>query len=301
MRIAQSDLRGLLVFRAIVEHDGFKGAQLALGMSQSTISFHLKALEDRLGFELCRRGRSGFSLTQRGRDVFDASKGVVSALLNFEGRLGELQQRIVGTIRIGIVDTTITDPLSPVSRAIATCMCEPGKPEIKLSVSHPHVLAGELEKGGIDLAISPETEFFSGVSSTPIYREYSTLYCGWNHPLFNHRGKMSKSDVMKHAFVIRPYANNKDLKFFRDAEVRAYASNMEAQAMFILSGKVIGYLPEHYARTWVEAGKMKPILSPKTRLSSQFVLLTSAMTEPTPLSKLFAQEIQKHAREPDIS
>jgi DNA-binding transcriptional LysR family regulator len=295
MRIAQTDLRGLLVFRAIVEHDGFTGAQLALGMSQSTISFHLKALEERLGFELCRRGRSGFRLTQRGRDVYDASKGLMGSLSNFESRLGELRHQVVGTIRLGIVDTTITDPLSPISKAIATCMSQEGQPEIQVSVSHPRVLAAELEKGGIDIAISPHTEFFGKFESVPLYREYSTLYCGNNHPLFAGKKRLSIGDVAKYDFVIRPYANKKDLTFFKNANVRAYASNMEAQAMFILSGKVIGYLPEHYAKAWVSASEMKPLLSPQTRISSQFLLLTGPFVEPTPLLKMFVRELREHS------
>ena len=73
MRLSPADFRSLMVFRAIVEHRGFTGAQLALGMSQSTVSFHLKSLEERLGFQLCRRGRGGFKLSERGQEVFERS------------------------------------------------------------------------------------------------------------------------------------------------------------------------------------------------------------------------------------
>ncbi|MGO7888897.1 LysR family transcriptional regulator, partial [Rhizobium ruizarguesonis] len=54
------------MFRAVVDHKSFLGAQIALGLSQSAVSFHIKALEDRLGFKLCQRGRSVFELTDRG-------------------------------------------------------------------------------------------------------------------------------------------------------------------------------------------------------------------------------------------
>jgi DNA-binding transcriptional LysR family regulator len=295
MRIAQTDLRGLMVFRAIVEHDGFTGAQLALGMSQSTISFHLKALEERLGFDLCHRGRGGFRLTQRGRDVYDASKGLIGSVSTFESRLGELRNQVVGTIRLGIVDTTITDPLSPVSRAIGVCMSQEGRPQIEVCVSHPRILAAELEKGGIDIAITPHTEFLGKFESVPLYREYSTLYCGTTHPLFSGKKKLSIKEVAKHDFVIRPYANKKDLTFFKNANVRAYASNMEAQAMFILSGKVIGYLPEHYAKAWVSASEMKPLVSPQTRISSQFLVVMSPSVEPTPLLKMFVSQLRERS------
>ena len=39
----------------------------------------------------------------------------------------------------------------------------------------------------------------------------------------------------------------------------ATASHMEAIATLILSGHHIGYLPDHYARPWVEADHLRPI------------------------------------------
>ena len=106
MQLAQSDLRSLAVFRAVVEHKSFLGAQIALGLSQSAISFHIKALEDRLGFKLCRRGRSGFDLTDRGAIVHERSKALFLALNAFESDIGTLKNRITGTLRLGPVSYT---------------------------------------------------------------------------------------------------------------------------------------------------------------------------------------------------
>lgn len=91
MLLAQSDLRSLTVFRAVVDHKSFLGAQIALGLSQSAVSFHIKALEDRLGFKLCQRGRSGFELTDRGAIVHERSKGLFLALNAFESDIGALK------------------------------------------------------------------------------------------------------------------------------------------------------------------------------------------------------------------
>src|SRR5258708_26858822 len=62
VKIANSDLTSLSVFRAVVEHRSFLGAQVAFGLSQSAVSFHIKAIEQRVGFRLCRRGSGGFEL-----------------------------------------------------------------------------------------------------------------------------------------------------------------------------------------------------------------------------------------------
>ena len=60
MNLSEGDLRLLRVFAKVVEAGGFSAAQIELNVSQSTISTHMTALEQRLGMRLCERGRSGF-------------------------------------------------------------------------------------------------------------------------------------------------------------------------------------------------------------------------------------------------
>ncbi len=57
--VANVDLRLLRVFATIVECQGFSAAQAELNISQSTISNHMLALEERLKCKLCQRGRGG--------------------------------------------------------------------------------------------------------------------------------------------------------------------------------------------------------------------------------------------------
>ncbi|WP_243747190.1 LysR family transcriptional regulator [Yersinia pestis] len=60
------DLRLLRVFKAVVDCGGMSAAELELNISLSTISKHIKDLEQRLGLTLCQRGREGFAVTERG-------------------------------------------------------------------------------------------------------------------------------------------------------------------------------------------------------------------------------------------
>jgi len=62
MRLSGTDFRLLKVFDAVVRHGGFAAAQTELNVGLSTISNHITALEQRLGFSLCQRGRGGFKL-----------------------------------------------------------------------------------------------------------------------------------------------------------------------------------------------------------------------------------------------
>ena len=104
MRVSGSDLRLLQVFDAVVRHGGFAAAAVDLNVSQSTISNHMTALEERLGFVLCQRGRGGFHMTEKGRAVWEAGRQLEKALQDFSTDVASVRGELRGELRIGILD-----------------------------------------------------------------------------------------------------------------------------------------------------------------------------------------------------
>ena len=298
MQLAQSDLRSLTVFRAVVEHKSFLGAQITLGLSQSAVSFHIKALEDRLGFKLCRRGRSGFELTDRGAIVHERSKGLFLALNAFESDIGTLKNRITGTLRLGLVDNTITDSDLPIHRVIARISEKAPEARVELVIDAPDALLSEIANGGLDIALLPETQPYQGLKLSRLREEVHSLYCAKGHPLFGvGEGELSVERIETFDFVVRPYANMRELQYFPGARTRAAASNMEAQAMFVMSGHYLGYLPDHYARDWVQKGHFRSLMAETTRIQSAFVLATRSAEKPSTILDFFIRELAGFASE----
>jgi DNA-binding transcriptional LysR family regulator len=297
MRLSATDIRALTVFRAIVEHGGFTGAQLALAMSQSTISFHLKGLEERLGFSLCQRGRRGFELTARGTAVYEHSQSLLTALSALESELGELRHRVTGTLRVGIVDSTITDASLGIEDVVDRFLGRASEVELRIVVASPEQLITEMAKGGLDVAISPRIASLPGYRQIDFHQELHSLYCGARHPLFSAQA-VTRAEIEKHPFVVRPYANKSELLHFPNVQVRAYASNMEAQAMYILSGHMLGYLADHAARVWGSSGRLRVLMAPDTQIRSSFVVVSHGQQQPSLPQKLFVQELMRRVRPP---
>lgn len=296
MRLSPADLKALSVFRAIVEHGGFLGAQVALNLSQSAVSFHLKSLEERLGYQLCRRGRAGFPLTDRGAIVYERSKALLAAMSAFESELGELRVKVTGTIRLGIVDNTITDPGLPIRDVIHDFLRKSDGAQVEISIGEPEQLISEVGSSGIDIALLPETHRYKGLDFTRFYEEVHSLYCGRRNALFGLPSReLTAESVETHAFVVRPYANLRELQHYRRARVGAHASNMEAQAMFILSGHFLGYLPDHYASRWVANRELRPLLPETTRIRSPFYIVTRVMARRPLLMRAFIEDLLAHA------
>jgi LysR family transcriptional regulator, transcriptional activator for bauABCD operon len=292
LKISQNDLTSLSVFRAVVEHRSFLGAQVAFGLSQSAVSFHIKAIEQRLGFRLCRRGRGGFELTDRGAVVYEQSKAVFLGLGAFENAIAALKNTVAGTLRLGLVDNTVTDPDMPIHRIIASLNRKAPEVRITIEIKPPELLISEIGNGGIDIAIIPETQKYPGLRFSLLRDELQSLYCGSAHPLFQiAASKITPAVVGRHPFVVRPYAKGFELQHVPDAVARTAVSSLEAQAMLVLSGLYLSYLPNHYAKAWVEQGEMRS-LSPKIpHIFSKFFIATRAERRPSPILDLFVQEL----------
>ena len=292
MRLAQSDLRSLTVFRAVVEAKGFVGAQTLLGMSQSNISFHLKALETRLGYVLCERGRGGFGLTERGRRIYEASTNMFLALNEFESDAGKLRDAVVGELKVGLVDNTLSCGAFSIPNVVRRLARHAPDATIKLRVGEPEELNVHVSNGLLDAAIAPETKPIPGLRTTPLFEERHILLCAKAHPLFREpRSEITPERVAGFPFVTRGYGGMKELSQFPEAKVLAVANHMEVQAMFILSGAYVGYLPDHLAARWLSEGKLCELLPETAPIASPFVLVTRAAARTTALMDSFVQEL----------
>jgi len=76
-RIKISQLRS---FVKVAEHGNFSEAALEMGLSQSTVSYAIAALEDELGVVLLNRGRHGAALTACGAEILIEAQQVLGLL-----------------------------------------------------------------------------------------------------------------------------------------------------------------------------------------------------------------------------
>lgn len=257
-----SDLRLLKIYIAIVEAGGFAAAQSELNLALSTISSHMASLEARLNLTLCQRGRGGFELTPEGQAVYDEAKRLFGSVDGFDTRMRALREKMTGTLSIGITDNTISDPQFPLERVLAEF--SDAAPEVALAIvtRPPHELLRDTISGQIQIAIASFPRVALGLDYIDLYSENQSFYCAREHPLFDKPdGEIEIGEVRTHKLVGRSYWGQRDLKIFATTTPRAMVSDMEAEARLILSGRFLGYLPDHFARQFVEAGRIRAIRS----------------------------------------
>ena len=124
----------------------------------------------------------------------------------------------------------------------------------------------------LDLAVGTFSLQANSVVSHPLYREQNWLYCGDKHSLFTLKHP-TEALISEMRMVTRSYWSSSDLgrKGFKQSV--ASAESMEAQLMLILSGKYVGYLPEHYALPWVQSQKLRALLPTEYGYQAPFSLI----------------------------
>lgn len=95
----------------------------------------MAALETRLGMRLCQRGRIGFRLTDTGKRVYAAAQQLFSAHADFQAEIGRLRGQLLGSLHIGVMENTATNPKARIHQAIARFMRRDHAVHITLDIS----------------------------------------------------------------------------------------------------------------------------------------------------------------------
>ncbi|WP_426150245.1 LysR family transcriptional regulator [Pseudomonas sp. DC3000-4b1] len=260
-QVSDFDIRLLRIFRSVVECGGFSAAENVLGIGRSAISQQMSDLEQRLGLRLCQRGRAGFSLTEEGRQVYQSALQLLGALENFRTEVNGLHQHLRGELNIGLTDNLVTLPHMRITHALAQ-LKERG-PEVRVNIRM--IAPSQVEQGVLDgslhVGVVPQASALPGLEYQPLYSERSSLYCAVGHPLFyvddatldDHRLNAQEAIAPTFRLPGEIQAHYQALK------CSASASDREGMAFLILTGRYIGYLPDHYAHTWVQEGRLRAL------------------------------------------
>lgn len=261
MHLDNFDLRLLRLFVTIVESGGFSAAQRKLGIYQSAISSKMLDLETRLDMKLCQRGRKGFQLTPEGKQVYDATLNLLKLIDQYEDQMGQIRHVIFGHIRIGVSDNIATHPDCKLHQSMrAFCKLCPHV-SLTIEVYDSAQIETLLLQGRLDIGItSPEKEI-SGLSYQYLFEEKQRLYAAPTHPVFHDAPELiTRKKILEYPITGRGKAHSvTPLDQSLGLKARAVSSHMEGTLHLVLSGEFIGYLPDHYARTWVERGELRQI------------------------------------------
>jgi DNA-binding transcriptional LysR family regulator len=299
-QISDMDLRLLRVFRTVVDCGGMAAAELELNIGTSTVSRHIKDLETRLGLTLCRRGRAGFALTAEGEQIYAQSAQLLSATEAFRSGVDEIHQRMGGQLQVAVFDKTVSNPACRIAQAIA--LFTEQAPDVSLNL-HVSTLNG-IERGVLDgqfqIGIIPGHRSSDTLEYTRLFDESMLLYCGIGHDLFHADAPgLDWDSLRKHAFAGLGYHSpNMEISQAQRMARSATGFDQESIATLILSGKFLGFLPIHYAQSFVAAAQMRAVRPELFHYECDFFGIVRHSPQPSRATRAFQTCLeQAHAKE----
>lgn len=282
-QVGDIDLRLLKVFKSVADCGGMAAAELELNIGTSTVSRHVKDLEARLGLVLCRRGRAGFALTADGQRVYDETLRLLASIDAFRGSIDDIHNRMGGQLDIAVFDKTATNPEAHIGEAIA--QFSEIAPEVSLAVHVGSINA--VEQGVLDgrfqVGIVPAHRNSKSLVYADLFSETMLLYCGVGHPLFaSSHAKLTWAKLREHHFAGLGYHSpNMELSHRAKLSRKATGFDQEAIATLVLSGRFLGFLPDHYAQVFEQRGLMRAVLPARFNYACRFVSLLRRSPKPS--------------------
>lgn len=193
----------LKLFDAVVRHGGFSAAARALGVTQSSVSQGIAALEADVGQALVDRSSRRLRLTEAGEALRAHAAQVLDALEQTRAALQQLEQVTSGTLSLGATDTAATHVLPPVFAAFRRKF--PGV-ELRLDNRPSPTLAERVASRELDLAVvslplprsSPAVE---ALTQAPLVEQRDVVIAPRGHPL-SRRGKVRLVELARFPLVL---------------------------------------------------------------------------------------------------
>jgi DNA-binding transcriptional LysR family regulator len=193
------DLRQLEVFAEVVDARSFSRAAAALGLSQSTVSEHVRALEADLGVRLLDRLGRTTAATPAGARLYGYARRLLALRAEARQALEQFGGEVAGALRVG--GSTI--PGEYVLPALLGRFRERHpRVTVTLRIGDTRAVAEAVLAGDVEVGVVGARPDHRALQSEPLWPDELTVVVPPGHPWFG-RDRVTLADLRAQAFVVR--------------------------------------------------------------------------------------------------
>jgi len=292
MALARTSLEQWAVLAAVIDHEGFAQAAVALHRSQSAVSYAVGRLQEALGAALLRIEGRRAVLTPLGETLLKRARPLVRDLGNLEALAESLKRGWEAELRL------VVDEAFPRERLLAIVgelqqIC----PNTQMQLSDA-VLSGADEAiidGSADVVVTTRVppgvlgEWLSDVSFVAVARA--------DHALLQLDRPLTPADLVRH---VQAVIRDSGVRHPRDegwlgAELRCTVGSMEASLAIVKAGLAYAWLPEHLLGESLRSGQLRAL--PLVAGGSRKVPLNLVLVRPEvagPAARAAIECFQRH-------
>lgn len=255
-------MQSMSLFRRVVEAGSFSAVAREADMSQSTVSKHVAALEERLGTKLLNRSTRSLSATESGTEYYHYCVRILNDFQEAEASVGKGKIKPTGTLRL-----SSTAPFGRLFIIPALNNFLKKYPDIDIDYQMEDRQI-DLVKDAIDLVIHVGPLADSSLIAQKIGSSRRTVVASPDYLIKNGFPK-TPDDLKSHQCLIYTQSKNPNEWFFNSKQEgdegvrvngRFKTSSSEAIKEAALSGLGIATLCEWHAQEQIKRGRLTPLL-----------------------------------------
>lgn len=256
--------RQLQVFVEAVDAGSFRACAERLGITQVSVSGHIRSMERILGHGLFERRRGAKSgLTEEGARTYRHAVALLDQIENFADDLGSSSAAAPRRRLIVALPDYVSFRLEPILAEFGLAHPEW---QVELEPSDQESALDMIERGKADLGFVLALEGGSPAGSAVVQRERIGLYVSVNHPLAHH-GSITAEALSNYPFIFLPKKNPLRAvvdEFLLHLNIRGnpvalQTENGRLARRTLLQGKALACLFTHTIRADIEAGNLVEI------------------------------------------
>jgi len=279
----ERDLRSLRIFCAVAEAGGFAAAEHRLNMSKTSISRHIREVEERLGVRLCERGPGGFRLSAAGVVAVDLASNAIKSLERIRPEIDAVRGVLSGTLSIGMTEHVITHDHCRIPEALAALRLRAPDVKPELTVMNFTQLSDALRERRVEVAIR-------GMYKKDRVFDYQRLFVEVHRVYVAKAKGPTRQRVLPLVYRSHPFVEQAIAE--HDFERGPDAGGLEAIGVLVATGNYAGLLPEHYAKLVTKRHALE--VAPKGPVFPNTICAITEASRPlTQRVKLFLEILQE--------
>lgn len=293
------NFRQLEVFCAVAETKSFTRASHVLFISQSTVSQHVRELEDSLSVKLFHRNRRNVSLTPAGENLLDRGRHIFQMVDEAEIAARTIKDPYCGKLSFGCASTTLLYHLPGILMEYTRRF-----PNVELNITGGTIqeVAMQLWSGGLDFALVVLPLSSPALERIVLFEESFAGVLPAGHPLAA-RPKLQISDLAGERFILhRPGQNTRkliDKYLFKKRitpRVAIELAETEAIKAMVARGLGVSILPESAFLDLRGQHELRTFPIPRQDLKRALAVVYPRPRLLRPPAQALVELLQKHLR-----
>ncbi|MFU2317100.1 LysR family transcriptional regulator [Rahnella sp. PCH160] len=295
---SRDNVRDLVAFVCVARESSFTKAAARLGMSQSTLSYTIKTLEERLGVRLISRTTRSMALTDAGNHLLAHAGMHLDGIDYALSGLNSFRAEPAGTIRISCSDHAADSVLQQTIMKFLLQYAEI-KVEIVVDNALSDIVAERCDAGirlgerlandMIALRIGPDINM--SVVATPAYFEKNGRPSR-PEELVSHNCLALRLETHGEIYTWEFSRGGKKIKIRPDGQ---FISNSPQQIVrYCINGMGIACMPTSYFETHVENGSLVKILEDWCQPYDGYYLYYPSRRQPTPAFSILLKALREN-------